>query len=120
MLALYRSGRQAEALAAYREFRATLDEQLGLEPSARLSELEAAYCARTPRSARPRRHSAGRVGRTATSVRETTFAAAAASRSPIRSSATGPLDLVFVHGWVCSFHAAWERAEMARFYRRLA
>ena len=39
MLALYRSGRQADALAAYRDARATLDE-LGLEPSAELRALE--------------------------------------------------------------------------------
>src|SRR5262249_56557366 len=39
MLALYRSGRQAEALASYREARATLDE-LGVEPSADLRKLE--------------------------------------------------------------------------------
>src|SRR6476619_5013742 len=39
LLALYRSGRQADALAAYRDARATLDE-LGLEPSAELRGLE--------------------------------------------------------------------------------
>ena len=39
MLALYRSGRQADALAAYREARDALDE-LGLEPSAELRRLE--------------------------------------------------------------------------------
>ena len=39
MLALYRSGRQADALAAYREARAALDE-LGLEPSSELRALE--------------------------------------------------------------------------------
>ena len=39
MLALYRSGRQADALAAYRDARAALDE-LGLEPSAELRTLE--------------------------------------------------------------------------------
>jgi pimeloyl-ACP methyl ester carboxylesterase len=32
----------------------------------------------------------------------------------------GPLDLVLVHGWVCSFHAGWERPQIASFYRRLA
>jgi len=32
----------------------------------------------------------------------------------------GPLDLVLVHGWVCSFAAGWERDALARFYRRLA
>ena len=39
MLALYRAGRQADALAAYREARDALDE-LGLEPSAELRRLE--------------------------------------------------------------------------------
>jgi class 3 adenylate cyclase len=32
----------------------------------------------------------------------------------------GPLDLVLVHGWVCTFLPAWERPQIARFYRRLA
>ncbi len=40
MLALYRSGRQADALAAYRETCALLREELGLTPSAELRELE--------------------------------------------------------------------------------
>jgi WD40 repeat protein/DNA-binding SARP family transcriptional activator len=40
MVALYRSGRQAEALAAYRETCALLRDELGLTPSAELRELE--------------------------------------------------------------------------------
>ena len=40
MLALYRCGRQAEALEAFRAARATLVEELGIEPSAELQELE--------------------------------------------------------------------------------
>jgi DNA-binding SARP family transcriptional activator len=42
MLALYRCGRQAEALAAYRDFGRTLGEQLGLDPSPALRGLEGA------------------------------------------------------------------------------
>ncbi len=40
MLALYRSGRQADALASYREACALLRDELGLTPSAELRELE--------------------------------------------------------------------------------
>ena len=42
MLALYRAGRQADALAAYRRARARLAGDLGLEPGAELRRLEAA------------------------------------------------------------------------------
>jgi DNA-binding SARP family transcriptional activator len=40
MLALYRSGRPADALAAYRTARSTLVDQLGIEPSPTLQQLE--------------------------------------------------------------------------------
>ena len=40
MLALYRTGRQADALAAYQRARTVLGEELGLEPSTELRELE--------------------------------------------------------------------------------
>jgi DNA-binding SARP family transcriptional activator len=42
MLALYRSGRQADALAAYRDGRRQLVDELGIEPSRELQELEQA------------------------------------------------------------------------------
>jgi YVTN family beta-propeller protein len=42
MLALYRCGRQAEALEVYRAGRTLLDEELGLQPGARLKNLEQA------------------------------------------------------------------------------
>ena len=42
ILALYRSGRQADALEAYRAARETLVEELGVEPSQALQELERA------------------------------------------------------------------------------
>jgi predicted ATPase len=42
MLALYRLGRQADALATYREFRERIDDELGLEPGPELRALERA------------------------------------------------------------------------------
>ena len=48
MLALYRSGRQAEALEAYQEFRRTLSEELGLDPGPAIQRLELAILARDP------------------------------------------------------------------------
>jgi DNA-binding SARP family transcriptional activator/DNA-binding beta-propeller fold protein YncE len=48
MLALYRSGRQADALAAYQDARTALVEELGLEPSERLQQLERSILTHDP------------------------------------------------------------------------
>ncbi len=48
MLGLYRCGRQVEALAAYRETRQVLHDELGLDPGIRLRELEQAVLRQDP------------------------------------------------------------------------
>jgi DNA-binding SARP family transcriptional activator/tetratricopeptide (TPR) repeat protein len=48
MLALYRSGRQADALDAYQSGRRTLSAELGLEPGAELRELQRRILAQDP------------------------------------------------------------------------
>jgi DNA-binding SARP family transcriptional activator len=48
MLALYRSGRQAEALESYREGRGALVRELGIEPGRELRELEQAILRQEP------------------------------------------------------------------------
>jgi DNA-binding SARP family transcriptional activator len=48
MLALYRSGRQAESLAVYRRTRALMNDELGLEPGSELQQLEHAILTQDP------------------------------------------------------------------------
>jgi DNA-binding SARP family transcriptional activator/streptogramin lyase len=48
MLALYRRGRQAEALETYRRARRTFSDELGIEPGPRLQELEQAILRHDP------------------------------------------------------------------------
>src|SRR5204862_477624 len=64
MLALYRSGRQAEALEVYRSMRRMLSDDLGLEPSPALRDLERRILRHDPSldlgaSAAPGRRAAG-------------------------------------------------------------
>ena len=58
MIALYRCGRQAEALAAYQEARRTLVEELGLEPGPALRRLERAILQQDPSLDLPSREAA--------------------------------------------------------------
>ena len=58
MLALYRSGRQTEALETYRDARQGLDRELGLDPGPELQQLERAILSQDPEiGAPPRRGS---------------------------------------------------------------
>jgi predicted ATPase/DNA-binding SARP family transcriptional activator len=60
ILALYRSGRQSEALAEYRGTRRMLADELGLEPSPALRALERMILAHDPGLAAPAAHSTPR------------------------------------------------------------
>ena len=61
MLALYRSGRQAEALESFRDARRSLVDELGLEPGRELRELEQAILAQDPALDPPARACARRA-----------------------------------------------------------
>ncbi len=64
MLALYRSGRQADALESFRDARSSLIEELGLEPGRELRELEQAILAQDPALDPPPARARGRAGTT--------------------------------------------------------
>jgi DNA-binding SARP family transcriptional activator len=95
MLALYRSGRQVDALQVYRSGRRLLDEELGLEPDDALQRLEKAILNHDPSLAAPdapdeRRPSPGH------SVAEKSRTAARRRRTPVRSEVPVPPDSVAV------------------------
>jgi DNA-binding SARP family transcriptional activator/pimeloyl-ACP methyl ester carboxylesterase len=128
MVALYRSGRHAEALASYQAYRRTLDDELGIQPTSALKTLEQRILRQDPELEAPSAYASGPVSR---SVREVAREPAApgfdvgyARSGDIRIAyqvvGDGPLDLVLVHGWVCSFQPGWENPKLAAFYRRLA
>jgi DNA-binding SARP family transcriptional activator/ABC-type transport system substrate-binding protein len=91
MLALYRSGRQADALARYRDGRRRLVDELGIEPSAELRGLEQAILRHDPRLAVPPRAlpangSRGSARRSRLAVGGTVVALACASAVVIAAS----------------------------------
>ena len=71
MLALYRCGRQAEALEVYQEFRRGLAEQLGLDPGPSLQQLELAILNRDPGLHLPERPRSGSAARSNAAPRRT-------------------------------------------------
>ncbi len=86
MLALYRAGRQAEALAAYQDARKALVDELGVDPGEDLRELEAAILVHDPALALPRPSPSGIQPPRAPSPPK----AAEASRSGPRRTAAHP------------------------------
>jgi len=61
MVALYRCGRQADALAVYRDARRTLVDELGIEPGQPLRQLERAILQQDPSLELPTRRAAARA-----------------------------------------------------------
>ena len=125
MLALYRAGRQADALRAYRELRAILVAELAIEPGPELRGLHDRILRQDPALASRTRH-----GEPAGPAPDR---GSAPGMPPIRYARTddgiriayqvlghGEQDIVLVPGLMSHLELLWEDPQMAGFYRRLA
>lgn len=128
MLALYGSGRQAEALSSYQEFRKMLADELGIQPSASLRDLQGKMLRQDPTLEAPAKARGVTLAPNAPTgvdgsdarYGEIAYARSRDVRIAYQVVGDGPLDLVLVHGWVCTFQPGWENPKLSDFYRRLA
>jgi pimeloyl-ACP methyl ester carboxylesterase len=109
LVALYRSGRQADALAAYQQARRLLRDELGLEPGGELQRLERAILEHDPSLS------------VAPAKLDTTPHLPDVRRSPVRYAETrdgthiayqivgnGPIDVLAIPGFVSHLDMWWE------------
>jgi DNA-binding SARP family transcriptional activator/pimeloyl-ACP methyl ester carboxylesterase len=111
MVALYRAGRQAEALDRYGAARTKLAAELGVEPSPELRDL----------AERIRSHDVSLApAGTTTTIPVTRFARGPGGRLAYQVIGDGPVDLVFIPGFGGNVEIRWEHPSLARLFGRLA
>jgi DNA-binding SARP family transcriptional activator/pimeloyl-ACP methyl ester carboxylesterase len=118
MLALYLSGRQADALRVYRELRDLLIADLAIEPGPELRELHARILRQDPALKGPGRD---RAGPGPDAVPQTRYVQTNDGiHVAYQVIGDGERDMVLVPGLMSHLELIWEDHETADFYRRLA
>ncbi|TQL68485.1 DNA-binding SARP family transcriptional activator [Nocardioides albertanoniae] len=110
ILALYRVGRQADALERWRDLRSLLGDELGVEPGPRIEELGREIL----------RHDAALGVAATTPTPQIRFARGATGLLAYQIVGDGPKDLLVVPGFGANLEIRWEDPGLASFYRRLA
>ncbi len=107
MVALYRSGRQADALAAYQRARRLLRDELGLEPGGELRRIEAAVLHQQLDLGTS---ADGGPGERNATIRPTPVQYARAADGvtvAFQSAGTGPLDILAIPGYIHHLDIWW-------------
>ena len=123
MLALYRAGRQADALRCYQDLREALTGELGIEPGRQARQLETLILRQDPSldPAPGTRQPPGQaVGDLTQELPETRYAVNGELRIAYQVAGAGEPDIVFVPGLVSHLDLWWDEPITARFFRRLA
>ena len=123
MLALYRAGRQADALRAYRELRDILVAELAIEPGPELRELHARILRQDPAldGAPPDRAVPDRAGAGPGAAPRTRYVQTSDGiHVAFQVTGAGERDMVLVPGLMSHIELIWEDQETADFYQRLA
>jgi pimeloyl-ACP methyl ester carboxylesterase/DNA-binding SARP family transcriptional activator len=110
-----RAGRRAEAVQVYEQLRARLATDLGLDPAPETREVHLAALRHDRPSTAPTAS-----GPDADAVPEIRYARSGSVSVAYQVVGDGPVDLVFVPGWISNLEITWQEPHLAAFLRELA
>jgi len=120
MLALYRAGRQADALRAYSELRSILISELAIEPSPEVRDLQASILRQDPALGCPPRRDANGNAEAEAAPQTRYVQSDDGIHIAYQVLGEGERDIIFVPGLMSHLELLWEEPETAGFFRRLA